>query len=151
MASFSVFDDQYFMKQALLEAEKAMELGEVPVGAVVVSNNRIIARAHNSVEQLSDVTAHAEIIAITSAAQSIGYKYLHDCTLFVTLEPCVMCAGALYWSQIGRLVYGAEDDKCGFMKVGKSLLHPSTQVAFGLMKDECSSILNRFFTSLREN
>jgi tRNA(adenine34) deaminase len=151
MATFTVFDDTYFMKQALNEADKALEMGEIPVGAVVVSNQRIIARAHNTVEQLNDVTAHAEILAITAASQAIGYKYLNNCTLYVTLEPCVMCAGALYWSQIGRLVYGAEDEKRGFMRIGKSLLHPSTQVAFGLLEYECRSRMENFFATLRNN
>ena len=137
------------MKQALREAEQAAANGEVPVGAVVVADNMIIARAHNSVEQLTDVTAHAEIIAITAAMQFLGSKYLNDCTLFVTLEPCPMCAGALKWSQIGRIVYGAADDKAGFMKFGKEMLHPKTQVEFGIMHDECSSILTAFFAERR--
>lgn len=144
-----VFDDNYFMRQALLEAEKAYELGEVPVGAVVVSNERIIARAHNNTEQLTDVTAHAEIIALTAAASHLGNKYLEDCTLYVTLEPCAMCAGALSWAQLDRLVYGASDDKRGFMQFGKRMLHPKTKVEFGIMMEESKMLLTKFFQDRR--
>ncbi|NNE28195.1 MAG: nucleoside deaminase [Saprospiraceae bacterium] len=144
-----VFTDEYFMKQALVEAAKAAEQGEVPVGAVMVCDGRIIARAHNSTEQLTDVTAHAEIIAITSASSYLGSKYLPDCTLYVTLEPCLMCAGALAWAQLGRLVYGASDDKKGFMIHGKSLLHAKTKVEFGIENDACSEILTNFFERKR--
>lgn len=144
-----VFDDNYFMRQALLEAEKAYEIGEIPVGAVVVSNERIIARAHNNTEQLTDVTAHAEIIALTAAASHLGNKYLSDCTLYVTLEPCAMCAGALAWAQLGRLVYGASDDRKGFMQYGKRMLHPRTSVAFGFMMEESDRLLKTFFESKR--
>ena len=145
-----VFDDNYFMRQALLEAEKAYELGEIPVGAVVVSNERIIARAHNNTEQLTDVTAHAEIIALTAAAGYLGNKYLEDCTLYVTLEPCAMCAGALAWAQLGRLVYGASDDKKGFMQFGKRILHPKTKVEFGIMMEESKLLMTNFFRDRRK-
>lgn len=145
-----VFDDNYFMRQALLEAEKAYELGEIPVGAVVVSNERIIARAHNNTEQLTDVTAHAEIIALTAAAGYLGNKYLEDCTLYVTLEPCGMCAGALAWAQLGRLVYGASDDKKGFMQFGKRMLHPKTKVEFGIMMEESKLLMTNFFRDRRK-
>ena len=145
-----VFDDNYFMRQALLEAEKAYELGEVPVGAVVVSNERIIARAHNNTEQLTDVTAHAEIIALTAAAGYLGNKFLEDCTLYVTLEPCTMCAGALAWAQLGRLVYGASDDKKGFMQFGKRILHPKTKVEFGIMMEESKLLMTNFFRDRRK-
>jgi len=144
-----VFTDEYFMKQALAEAAKAADQGEVPVGAVMVCDGRIIARAHNSTEQLADVTAHAEIIAITSASSFLGSKYLRECTLYVTLEPCLMCAGALAWAQLGRLVYGASDDKKGFMIHGKSLLHPATKVEFGIENAACSQILTSFFERKR--
>ncbi|MBL7827267.1 MAG: nucleoside deaminase [Saprospiraceae bacterium] len=146
----SVHSDSYFMKQAFLEAEKAFEAGEVPVGAVMVCENRIIARAHNQTEQLTDVTAHAEILAITAAAGHLGSKYLQDCTLYVTLEPCVMCAGALAWAQIGRIAYGASDDKRGFMLFGgKDLLHPKTKLEMGILQDECAELLTRFFKNKR--
>lgn len=144
-----VFTDEYFMKQAIAEAEKARESGEVPVGAIVVCDGRIIARAHNSTEQLTDVTAHAEIMAITSASSYLGNKYLKDCTLYVTLEPCFMCAGALAWAQMGRVVYGASDDKKGFMVFGKSILHPKTKVEFGICHDTCSNMMSAFFEQKR--
>ena len=144
-----VYDDAYFMRQALNEAHKAFELDEVPVGAVIVCEQRIIARAHNTTEQLNDVTAHAEILCITAASENLGSKYLQDCTLYVTLEPCVMCAGALHWAQIGRIVYGADDEKRGFMRYGKSLLHPATKVMFGILQEECSVILKSFFKEKR--
>ena len=146
----SVQSDEYFMKQALAEAVRAFESGEIPVGAVIVSEGRIIARAHNQTEQLTDVTAHAEILAITAASGHLGSKYLQDCTLFVTLEPCVMCAGALAWSQIGRVVYGASDDKKGFMlHGGNSLLHPKTRLEMGIMEADCGDILTSFFKAKR--
>jgi tRNA(adenine34) deaminase len=145
----TVHSDAHYMKQALLEAQKAYEADEVPVGAVVVCRNRIIARAHNQTELLNDVTAHAEMLALTAAANALGSKYLDECTLFVTLEPCVMCAGALAWSQLDRLVYGAGDDKRGFMRHGKMLLHPKTKVEFGIMMDECSQLLKAFFQNKR--
>jgi tRNA(adenine34) deaminase len=144
-----VFDDHYFMKEALKEAQKAALADEVPVGAVLVANQRIIARAHNQTEQLTDVTAHAEILAITSACNHLGAKYLPDCTLYVTLEPCVMCAGALQWAQLGKLVYGAADEKKGFMRYGKELLHPKTTVAYGIMEEESAELLKKFFREKR--
>jgi tRNA(adenine34) deaminase len=144
-----VYDDAYFMRQALAEAHKAYDLDEVPVGAVIVYGQRIIARAHNTTEQLNDVTAHAEILCITAASEHIGGKYLQDCTLYVTLEPCVMCAGALHWAQIGRIVYGADDEKRGFMRYGKTLLHPTTKVMFGILQEECGTILKNFFKEKR--
>ena len=141
----TVYDDTYFMRQALAEAQKARELDEVPVGAVLVCKGRIIARAHNTTEQLNDVTAHAEILCITSASDYLGSKYLPECTLYVTLEPCVMCAGAIHWAQLGRIVYGADDEKRGFMRYGKSLLHPGTTVEFGILHEECGELLKSFF------
>ncbi len=146
----SVFSDEHFMQQALKEARQAFEGGEIPVGAVVVCQNQVIARAHNQTELLRDVTAHAEILAITAASNYLNSKYLRDCTLFVTLEPCVMCAGALFWSQLGRVVYGAPDDKRGFMRYGKSLLHPKTQLEFGILAEECAALLKVFFQQRRE-
>lgn len=146
----SVQSDEYYMKLALQEANKAFELGEIPVGAVVVSNGQILAKAHNSVEMLKDVTAHAEILAITAASQYLDSKYLSECTLFVTLEPCPMCAGALRWSQFDRVVYGAGDDKMGFMRFGKELLHPKTRLEFGILHDECSTVLKQFFQDRRK-
>ncbi len=137
------------MKEALKEARQAFQAGEVPVGAVIATQNRIIARGFNQTEQLHDVTAHAEMIALTAAANFLGSKYLAECTLYVTLEPCVMCAGALQWAQLGRLVYGAADDKRGFMRFGKSLLHPKTKVEFGVLADECTELLQQFFRARR--
>lgn len=138
------------MKQALLEAEKAFEEDEVPVGAVIVCDGRVIARAHNQTEMLTDVTAHAEILALTAASSYLGSKYLPECTLYVTLEPCVMCAGALAWSQIGRVVYAATDEKRGFMLYGgKDLLHPKTKLEMGIMEEECGSLVKSFFQTKR--
>lgn len=145
----SIYSDDNFMKQALQEAEKAYEAGEVPVGAIVVCQNQIIARGYNQTEQLNDVTAHAEIIALTAAANYFGSKYLDECTLYVTLEPCVMCAGALAWAQLGRLVYGAEDEKRGFMRFGKALLHPKTTVEYGILAEECGKLMTTFFKQRR--
>jgi len=145
-----LFTDSYFMKEALKEAHKALDLDEVPIGAVIVSDKKIIARAHNSTQQLTDVTAHAEILAITAAAQYLGAKYLTDCTLYVTLEPCIMCGGALFWSQIGRVVYGAEDPKRGFMMYGRNILHPKTKLEFGIVQEECSRLLLDFFAKRRK-
>lgn len=142
------FDDTYFMKRALVEAEAAYELGEIPVGAVVVANNKIIARAHNLTERLTDVTAHAEMQAITAAANYLGGKYLHKCTLYVTLEPCQMCAGALYWSQIDRIVYGATDEQRG-CKVMGTTLHPKTKIEGGILATESQSLMKRFFVERR--
>ena len=148
METIQPFDDNYFMKQALLEAEKAFAMGEVPVGAVVVAQNRIIARGHNLTETLNDVTAHAETQLITAAAGAIGGKYLKGCTLYVTLEPCTMCAGALYWSQIDRIIYGAPDEKRGASRFG-NLYHPKTKISGGLMEEECAKILLQFFEKRR--
>jgi tRNA(adenine34) deaminase len=145
----SVFSDEHFMREALKEAKKAFDADEVPVGAVIVANNRIIARAHNLTERLIDVTAHAEMQAITAAANALGGKYLVDCTMYITLEPCVMCAGALNWSQITRIVFGASDAKRGFQKSG-NLLHPKTSVEGGLLGDECAELLKTFFQKKRE-
>ena len=145
----SVQSDAYYMKQALKEAQKAYEEGEIPVGAVVVCQNQIIARGYHQTERLQDVTAHAEIIALTAAAGYLNSKYLQGCTLYVTLEPCAMCAGALYWSQVDRVVYGAPDDKRGFMRFGKDMLHPTTKMEFGILTDECSALLKRFFQGKR--
>ena len=146
----SVFSDEYFMKEALKEAEKAREEGEVPVGAVIVCRNRIIARAYNQTERLTDVTAHAEMVAITAAANAMGGKYLHECTLYVTLEPCVMCAGALYWSQIDKVVIGAPDPQRGFYRLEEILLHPKTELEQGVLEEECSALVKSFFKDLRK-
>jgi tRNA(adenine34) deaminase len=146
---FNVFSDEHFMKEALKEAQKAFDKDEVPVGVVVVANKRVIARAHNLTEALNDVTAHAEMQAITSAADYIGGKYLKGCTVYVTLEPCVMCAGALYWSQVDKVVFGASDEKRGFTQVGK-LLHPKTIVKRGVMADDCADLLKLFFQKKRK-
>jgi tRNA(adenine34) deaminase len=143
-----VYNDEYFMKQALQEARLALEQDEVPVGAVVVVNKRIIGRGHNLTERLQDVTAHAEIQAITAASSWLGAKYLRECSLFVTLEPCLMCAGALFWSQIGRVVYGATDPKRGY-SLQNAQMHPSTIVESGLMEKEASDLLKDFFRSKR--
>ena len=143
------FDDNYFMKEALKEAEKALGKDEVPVGAVVVCENQIIARAHNYTENLNDVTAHAEMQAFTAASDYLGGKYLNECTLYVTLEPCVMCAGASYWTQIKEIVYGTNDMKRGFSKLSENILHPKTVVESGLMSVECSKLLTDFFKSKR--
>ena len=145
----SVHGDDYFMKQALKEAQTAYEQDEVPVGAVIVFENKIIARAHNQTEMLTDVTAHAEILAITAASDFSGSKYLPKCTLYVTLEPCNMCAGAIFWSQIGRIVYGAGDDQRGFMKIGREMLHPKTRIEYGVLHEECSEIIKRYFKEKR--
>jgi tRNA(adenine34) deaminase len=142
------FDDNYFMKKAIQEAELAFEHGEVPVGAIIVAKDRIIGRAHNLTEQLHDVTAHAEMQAITSAANFIGGKYLTGCTLYVTLEPCQMCAGALYWSQISKIVYAAADLERGYNVMGTTL-HPKTEVVSGIMEKEASELLKRFFLQRR--
>lgn len=144
-----LFNDEYYMRQALQEAERAYSEGEIPVGAVVVSQNRIIARAHNLTETLTDVTAHAEMQAITSAANLLGGKYLNECTLYVTIEPCVMCAGALGWSQIGKVVYGASDEKRGFRKFAPEALHPKTEVVYGILENECAQLMKEFFQGKR--
>ncbi len=143
------FNDEYFMKKAFSEALLALEKGEVPVGAVVVSNGKIIARAHNLTETLTDVTAHAEMQAITAAANFLGGKYLNDCTLYVTLEPCTMCAGALSWSQIGKLVFGASDEKRGYRKFAAKSLHPKTVVIGGILETESAELMQDFFRQKR--
>ena len=144
----NLFTDEYFMRIAFNEAITAFERDEIPVGAVIVCNNKIIAKAHNLTETLTDVTAHAEMQAITSAANYLSGKYLQDCTLYVTLEPCVMCGGALYWSQISKVVYGASDEKRGFKaKIGE--LHPKTEIVSGIMEDECGQLMKEFFQRKR--
>ena len=142
-------DDTFYMKQALQEARKAFERGEVPVGAVVVCRDRVIARSHNLTEALNDVTAHAEMQAITAAADYLGAKYLSDCTIYVTVEPCVMCAGAIAWSQMGCLVFGAADEKRGYQRFAPNALHPKTVVVQGLMADECAGLMKDFFKKKR--
>ena len=142
-------DDSFYMKQALQEARKATGIGEVPVGAVVVCRDRIIARTHNLTETLTDVTAHAEMQAITAAANALGGKYLNTCTLYVTVEPCVMCAGAIAWAQTGRLVFGASDEKRGYRKYAPEALHPKTEVVQGVLAEECAQLMKDFFKSKR--
>ncbi|WP_428224261.1 nucleoside deaminase [Flavobacterium sp.] len=144
----NIFTDEYFMKKALQEAEMAFERGEIPVGAVVVVDNRIIARSHNLTEMLNDVTAHAEMQAITASANFLGGKYLKDCTLYVTLEPCQMCAGALYWSQISKIVFGASDNQRGYTTIGGKL-HPKTEVISGVLENECAQLMKDFFKRKR--
>ena len=143
------FTDEYFMKKALQEAEMAFEKGEIPVGALIVIDNKVIARSHNLTELLHDVTAHAEMQTITAAANYLGGKYLTGCTLYVTLEPCQMCAGALYWSQISKIVYGASDENRGFVKMGTQL-HPKTAVVSGILANEASELMKRFFVERRK-
>lgn len=142
------FDDEYFMRKALQEAKTAFEKNEVPIGAVIVCNQKVIARAHNLTETLNDVTAHAEMQAFTAAADYLGGKYLQECTLYVTLEPCQMCAGASYWTQIGKIVYGASEKKRGF-KILNTKLHPKTKVVSGILEEECSMLLKKFFIEKR--
>ncbi|HNU56004.1 MAG TPA: nucleoside deaminase [Flavobacteriales bacterium] len=141
--------DEHYMRQALKEAELAFKADEVPVGVVVVWQDRIVARGHNLTERLNDVTAHAEMQAITAAAEHVGGKYLKECTLFVTLEPCVMCAGAMHWAQLGRVVFGAFDEKAGYRRFGGALLHPKTQVTGGVLEAECADLLKAFFKRKR--
>ena len=141
--------DERYMQMALQEARAAFDAGEIPVGAVVVSKDRVVARAHNLTECLDDVTAHAEMQAITSAAASLGGKYLTDCTLYVTLEPCVMCAGAIGWSQLSRVVFGAGDDKRGYRRFAPEALHPKTRVESGILADECAALMKSFFKQRR--
>ena len=143
--------DEYYMTQALKEARKAFEEDEVPVGALVVMNEKIIARGHNMMEKLNDPTAHAEMIALTSAFNLLGSKYLPDAVLYVTVEPCLMCAGALYWSKIGKIVYGAGDEKNGYKRITESKFpfHPKTELVYGVMKDECSQLMKDFFKQKR--
>lgn len=142
--------DEFFMNEALKEAQQALELDEVPIGAVIVHNNRIIGRGHNLTEQLNDVTAHAEMQAFTAAANYTGGKYLRDCTLYVTIEPCVMCAGASYWTQISRIVYGANDPKRGFSQVKQHILHPKTEVVSGIRSEEAARLMRDFFIGKRD-
>lgn len=143
-------NDEHFMRQALREAERAFAADEVPIGAVIVCQDKIIARGHNLTERLNDVTAHAEMQAITSAAEHIGGKYLHECTLYVTLEPCVMCAGAMNWAHLGRIVFGAFDEKGGYRRIGSSLLlHPKTKVSGGILEAECADLMKAFFRKKR--
>jgi len=144
----NIFTDEYFMRKALQEAKAAFDKGEIPVGAIVVVNDEVIARTHNLTELLHDVTAHAEMQAITSAANFLGGKYLTGCTLYVTLEPCQMCAGALYWSQVSKVVFGAADDQRGYRAMGTKL-HPKTQVVSGIMEAECSALVKTFFKQRR--
>lgn len=143
--------DEVYMKEALREAQKALEQGEVPIGAVVVAAGRIIGRGHNLTERLNDVTAHAEMQAFTAAASYMGGKYLRDCSLYVTIEPCVMCAGAAYWTQIGRIVFGALDEKRGFSKFGNEVLHPKTTLTQGVLEQECAALVTSFFRNKRTN
>jgi tRNA(adenine34) deaminase len=142
-------DDEFFMRQALREAEQAFKADEVPVGAVITCAGRIVGRAYNLTERLNDVTAHAEIQAITAAAATIGGKYLKECTLYVTLEPCVMCAGALQWAQLGKLVFGAFDEKAGYRRIGNRVLHPKTQVVGGILEPQCADLMMAFFKKKR--
>lgn len=144
------FDNAYFMRKALMQAEQAFEENEVPVGAIVVSNNQIIGTGYNQTERLHDVTAHAEMIAITAAQEYLGAKYLKNCSMYVSLEPCTMCAGALYWSQIGKIIIGAKDDKRGFSRLNENILHPKTEVIWGELENESIALLQAFFRKLRQ-
>jgi tRNA(adenine34) deaminase len=143
-------EDEHYMRLALQEAQKAFEADEIPIGAIVVSKGRIVGRGHNLTEQLNDVTAHAEMQAFTAASQTLGGKYLKDCTLYVTIEPCVMCAGASYWTQIGKLVYGAPEVKRGFTTKGNNILHPKTVLKSGVLAEECASLIRKFFEKKRD-
>ncbi len=147
----NLFSDSYFMSQALKEAHKAYLIDEVPVGAIIVFNNRIIARTHNLTEQLTDFTAHAEMQAFTSATEFLSNKYLNKCTLYVTLEPCVMCAGASFWTRIGKVIYGASDTRRGFNRITDNLLHPSTEVVGGVLEEECKALMKSFFKRKKIN
>lgn len=151
MSILSIHSDEHFMRQALQEAQKAFEEKEIPVGAVVVCQNKIIARAYNQVQKLNDVTAHAEMLAITAAQNYLGSKYLDECTLYVTLEPCTMCGGALYWSQMKKVIFGASDEKRGYRIMNHDILHPKTQLITGLLADECSELVKSFFRNMRGN
>lgn len=148
--SLTLFSDEYFMKEALKEARKAFEADEVPVGAVIVCENKIIARAYNLSERLNDVTAHAEMQAFTSASNHLGSKFLEECILYVTLEPCLMCAGASYWTRIGKIVYGTMDEKRGYSKIADNIFHPKTKVLSGIMEKECAEILTTYFKLKRD-
>ena len=149
MSELNVHSDEHYMKLALQQARLAYDEKEIPIGAVIVTQNRVIAKAYNQVERLNDVTAHAEMLALTSAQNHLGAKYLPECTLYVTLEPCTMCAGALYWSQIGRIVIAARDEKRGFSRLEQNILHPSTKIQFGLLESEASSLVTSFFEEMR--
>lgn len=148
--SLSIYSDEHFMKQALLEAQSAYDEGEIPIGAVVVCENKIIAKDHNRVERLNDATAHAEMLAITAAQNHLSSKYLNECTLYVTLEPCSMCAGGLFWTQIGRLVIGALDKERGFSQFNKNIIHPKTDLTLGVMGNESEALIKGFFKELRK-
>ena len=148
--TYPIFSNEYFMNEALKEAQKAFETDEVPVGAVIVNKNRIIARGHNMTQQLHDVTAHAEMIALTSASNFLGAKYLMDCTLFVTLEPCVMCAAAMKWAQLDRLIYGASDPREGFTRLKEPILHKKTEVVPGILEESSATLLKQFFQTRRD-
>ncbi len=143
-------EDEHYMRLALNEAKKAYDAQEIPIGAIVVCKGKVIGRGHNLTEQLNDVTAHAEMQAFTAAAQTLGGKYLKDCTLYVTIEPCVMCAGASYWTQVGRVVYGAKEEKRGFTKIDQNLLHPKTLLTGGVLSQECGSLMSAFFLNKRK-
>jgi tRNA(adenine34) deaminase len=145
----SIAPDEFFMNEAIKEAKQALKLGEIPIGAVIVCNGKIIGRGHNLTERLNDVTAHAEMQAFTAAANHLGGKYLKDCVLYVTVEPCVMCAGASYWTQIGRIVFGAYDPQRGFMRINQKITHPKTEVIGGIKESECSVIIKEFFREKR--
>ncbi|RZK41514.1 MAG: nucleoside deaminase [Pedobacter sp.] len=146
----NVQEDEHFMRLAINEAKKALEAKEIPIGAIVVCNGKIVGRGHNLTEQLKDVTAHAEIQAFTAASQTLGGKYLKNCTLYVTIEPCVMCAGASYWTQISRIVYGAKEEKRGFTKLNQNILHPKTLVTEGVLAQECGELMTSFFIEKRK-
>ncbi len=150
MTELSVFSDEHFMKQALIEAQVGFDEGEIPVGAIVVCENRIIAKDHNRVERLNDATAHAEMLAVTAAQNNLGSKYLNECTLYVTLEPCSMCAGALFWTQIGKLVIGAKDTERGFRVFNEKIIHPKTKLKEGVLADESEALVKDFFKKLRK-
>ncbi|MCJ0741866.1 nucleoside deaminase [Pedobacter montanisoli] len=143
-------EDEHYMRMALNEAQKALSLDEIPIGAVVVCKGKVIGRGHNLTQQLNDVTAHAEMQAFTAAAQTLGGKYLKDCTLYVTIEPCVMCAGASYWTQISRIVYGASEEKRGFTQIKQNLLHPKTLLKSGVLAEECANLMRSFFAKKRD-
>jgi len=145
-----MFNDEYYMKEALKQAHQAFSEDEIPIGAIIVCQNRIIARAHNQTERLNDVTAHAEMLALTAAFEAIGGKHLNECTLYVTVEPCPMCAGATYWAQLGKIVYGAGDEKRGFLKIGKNILHPKTILESGVLAIDCSRLMTDFFLNKRD-
>lgn len=145
-----VYNDKYYMQQAIKEAQQAYIEDEVPIGAIIVCNDQIIARAHNMTETLNDVTAHAEMLAITSAENHLGSKFLNECSLYVTLEPCVMCAGASYWSRFAKVIYGANDDRFGYKKASDKLFHPKTTIINGVLEKECSDLLKSFFSKKRK-